>query len=214
MVQAFHDVLFPLSLAMTWRGGLQRQTDIVSQASGYEQRLTRWRHARRRYEIGSGLKTRADLMGLVQFFEARRGPLFGFRFRDPFDASSAVIGQPVTASDQLLGTGDGVTARFPLSKIYGAEAQAYRRPILKPCAGTVLVAVNGQEARQGRDYECDPSTGMVTFYEGALPPANSVVTAGFCFDVPVRFEQDRLDLVFDGYGTSEAPSLSLLELLA
>ena len=52
MVQAFHEVLFPVPLGLAGRGGPQRQTEIVVQASGFEQRLSRWRHARRRYEIG------------------------------------------------------------------------------------------------------------------------------------------------------------------
>ena len=210
MVQAFHEVHFPVPLALAGRGGPQRQTEIAVQASGFEQRLSRWRHARRRYEIGSGLKTRSDLVQLVDFFEARRGRLYGFRFHDPLDGQSGV---PVTSLDQVLGTGDGVTPSFVLRKAYGTGTGAYMRPILKPCAGTVRVAVNGVECVAGSDFICDSTTGLVTFYQGHVPPAQSVVTAGFQFDVPVRFEADIFTINFDALGTSEVPVVTLLELI-
>jgi uncharacterized protein (TIGR02217 family) len=210
MVQAFHEVLFPVPLALTGRGGPQRQTEIAVQASGFERRLSRWRHARRRYEIGSGLKTRSDLMQLVQFFEARRGRLYGFRFHDPLDGQSVV---PITPLDQTIGVGDGVTASFALSKTYGAGVAAYQRPILKPCAGTVRVAINGVECVAGKDFACDSTTGLVTFYAGHVPPAQSVITAGYQFDVPVRFESDVFAVNFDAWGTSEVPVVTLLELI-
>ena len=188
MVQAFHEVLFPVPLALTGRGGPQRQTEIAVQASGFERRLSRWRHARRRYEIGSGLKTRSDLMRLS--------------------------GVPITPFDQTIGVGDGVTASFALSKTYGAGVAAYQRPILKPCAGTVRVAVNGVECGAGKDFACDSTTGLVTFYAGHLPPAQSVITAGYQFDVPVRFESDVFAVNFDAWGTSEVPVVTLLELIS
>ena len=210
MVQAFHEVLFPVPLGLAGRGGPQRQTEIVVQASGFEQRLSRWRHARRRYEIGSGLKTRSDLMQLVHFFEARRGRLYGFRFHDPLDNQSGV---PLTPLDQSLGVGDGVTSSFQLRKAYGLQTGAYLRPILKPCADTVRVAVNGVESMAGRDFICDSTTGVVTFNQGHVPPAQSLVTAGFQFDVPVRFETDVFAVNFDALGTSEVPAVTLLELI-
>ena len=213
MVQAFHEVLFPVPIAMTGRGGPHRHTEIAIQASGFEQRLSRWRHARRRYEIGSGLKTRDDLMQLVHFFEARRGRLYGFRFHDPLDGQSCAVGASVTPLDQILGTGDGVTSSFLLCKAYGTSPWSYMRPILKPCAGTVRVAVNGVECVAGRDFVCDTTSGQITFSQGHSPPVTSVVTAGFQFDVPVRFENDTFDVNFDALGTSEIPVMTLLELL-
>lgn len=213
MPHPFHDVLFPLPLALAGRGGPQRKTEIIILGSGREQRLTRWRHARRRYDIGSGLKTRRDLMLLVEFFEARRGRLYGFRFHDPLDGRSTLSTTAVSSTDQHLGNGDGTTLRFQLRKAYGAGADVYWRPILKPCLGTVRVAVNGVECVEGRDFNCDHTTGQIIFVPAALPPNDALVTAGFVFDVPVRFDSDTLDLAFDALGTGEVPAIALLELL-
>ena len=213
MPHPFHEVLFPFPLALSGRGGPQRKTEIVVQGSGREQRLARWRHARRRYEIGSGLKTRRDLMQLVAFFEARRGRLYGFRFHDPLDGRSTSGTTGVTAFDQILGQGDGATAVFKLRKAYGQGADPYWRPILKPCTGTVQVAVNGVACIEGQDFTCDSTNGQITFTPAALPQAMAVITAGFEFDVPVRFETDTLDLSFDALGTGESTAITLLELL-
>ena len=213
MPQPFHEVLFPVPLALAGRGGPQRKTDIITQASGQEHRLTRWRHARRRYEIGSGLKTRQDLMRLVDFFEARRGRLYGFRFHDPLDGRSTASLSAVTAFDQNLGMGDGSQTVFTLRKAYGEGDALYWRPIVKPCQGTVRVGVNGIELNAGQDFTCDVTTGRITFTPSAIPPPSAVVTAGFEFDVPVRFESDMLDLSFDALGTGESAAITLLELL-
>jgi uncharacterized protein (TIGR02217 family) len=213
MTQAFHDVLFPFPLALAGRGGPQRKTEIVVQGSGHEQRLSRWRHARRRYEIGSGLKTRQDLMRLVDFFEARRGRFYGFRFHDPLDGRSVSGPAAVSALDQNLGVGDGATAQFQLRKAYGQDSAVYWRPILKPCKDTVRVAINGTDCVEGHDFTCDTTNGQITFMPVSIPPKGALVTAGFLFDVPVRFETDTLDLAFDALGTGEVPSIILLELL-
>lgn len=213
MPQAFHDVLFPLPLALSGRGGPQRKTEITVQASGQEQRLARWRHGRRRYEIGSGLKSRQDLMMLVDFFEARRGRLYGFRFHDVLDGCSVAGNKALSATDQILGYGDGVTARFQLRKAYGQDPAIYWRPIRKPCKGTVRVAVNGVELVADRDFSCDTATGQILFAQTCVPSLSSLVTAGFEFDVPVRFENDVLDFAYDALGTGEVPSIMLLELL-
>lgn len=77
----------------------------------------------------------------------------------------------------------------------------------------MLVGVNGIELSAGQDFTCDVTTGRIMFKASAIPPPLAVVTAGFEFDVPVRFETDMLDLSFDAFGTGDSPAITLLELL-
>jgi uncharacterized protein (TIGR02217 family) len=203
---AFHHVRFPLDVALGARGGPERRTDVVTLAGGGEERNSRWRHSRRRYNAGYGIKSRADMAAVLAFFEERRGRLHGFLWRDGLDHSS---GGPVpTALDQEIGTGDGVRTAFQLIKRYGAAFDPYLRPIRKPVAGSVLVAVGGVEAG---GWTLDETTGLVSF---AVPPmAGASVTAGFLFDVPVRFDADRLDIELSSFDGAEVPSIPLVEIL-
>ena len=107
---AFHEILFPLDIALKSAGGPERKTEIVALGSGREERNARWAHSCRRYDAGYGVKTFDALSQVVAFFEERRGQLHGFRWRDRLDHSSAALGAPVSPLDQGIGTGDGTTA--------------------------------------------------------------------------------------------------------
>ena len=204
---AFHPVRFPLDVALGARGGPERRTDVVTLDSGREQRNSRWAHSRRRYNAGYGVKSRADMATVLAFFEERRGRLHGFLWRDALDHSSG--GAVPTAFDQPIGRGDGVETRFALLKRYGAAFDPYLRPITRPVAGSVLVAVGGAERLSG--WTLDSATGVVSF---AAPPANgAAVTAGFLFDVPVRFDTDRLEVELHGFDGAEVPSIPVVEIL-
>ncbi|MET3896727.1 uncharacterized protein (TIGR02217 family) [Devosia sp. UYZn731] len=204
---AFHAVRFPLDVALGARGGPERRTDVVTLASGAEERNGRWRHSRRRYNAGYGVKSRADMQAVLAFFEERRGRLHGFLWRDGLDYSSG--GAVPGASDQRIGTGDGSQTSFQLSKTYGASFDPYLRPITRPVAGSVRVAVAGSELLSG--WTVDVATGVVGF---SVAPANgAAVTAGFLFDVPVRFDTDRLDIELTSFDAAEAPSIPLVEIL-
>jgi uncharacterized protein (TIGR02217 family) len=163
---AFHEILFPLDVALGARGGPERRTEIVTVGSGREERNARWAHARRRWNAGYGVKSLDALSEVVAFFEERRGRLYGFRWRDRLDHSSAPPGLESLPEDQLLGLGDGERVSFQLVKRYGAEHAPYARPIVKPVAGTIRVAVGGVEAEEGEDFNSDPATGLVVFRAG------------------------------------------------
>jgi len=205
----FHDVRFPLEIARGARGGPQRLTEIVTTATGREIRNARWLHARRKYDAGYGIRSFADLAGVVAFFEERRGRLHGFRFRDRLDYSSAAPGQAVAPTDQRIGTGDGATTVFSLVKRYGSAFAPYDRPIVKPVSGTVRVAVSGAERTSG--FSVDAAAGLVTF--ASPPAAGAPVTAGFQFDVPVRFDTDALEIDLSGFESGAIPAIPLIELV-
>src|SRR4051794_27853721 len=183
MTAAFHEVLFPLDIALKSAGGPERKTEIVAVGSGREERNARWAHSRRRYDAGYGVKTLASLQAVVAFFEERRGQLHGFRWRDRLDHSSAAPGAAVSPLDQGIGIGDGAASAFQLVKSYGSGFAPYTREIAKPVAGSVRVAVAGSELA-GSAFSVDTSTGMLTFLAGHIPGAGAAVTAGFLFDVP------------------------------
>ena len=204
---AFHEILFPLDIALGSAGGPERRTEIVALASGREERNARWAHSRRRYDAAYGIRRADDLAAVIAFFEARNGRLHGFRWKDWGDYRSGLPSGPVTPIDQALGTGDGDTTTFHLVKRYESGAQAWVRRIVKPDAGTVRVARAGVEATSG--WSVDATTGVVSF--ASAPAAGVLVTAGFEFDVPVRFDTDRLDVTWDLDRLGSIASIPLVE---
>jgi len=209
---SFHEILFPLDVALKSVGGPERRTDIVSFGSGREERNARWAHSRRRYDAGYGIKTLVELQGVVAFFEERRGQLYGFRWRDRLDCSSALPGAPVSALDQGIGIGDGATANFQLVKTYGSAYAPYQRPIVKPVAGSVRVAVDHVELAGDAAFAIDATTGVVTFLPDHVPAPGVAVTAGFLFDVPVRFDTDYLEVDLSAFTAGAIPKIPLVEI--
>ncbi len=211
MATDFHEVRFPLDVSLGSRGGPVRRTDIVTLASGREHRNSRWAGSRRRYDAGLGVRSIDALHAVVAFFEERRGRLIGFRFRDRIDWRSSSPSREPTPFDQRIGTGDGASRVFQLTKTYGSAHAPYGRPIVKPLGETVRVAVDGDEREVGQAFTCDPTTGIVTL--ASAPPSGAVVTAGFAFDVPVRFDTDELDIDLSAFDAGEIPKIPLIEIV-
>ena len=205
----FIETRLPVRLAFGCTGGVERRTDIVSLASGYEQRSTPWADGRRRYLIGGGVRPLEEAQALVAFFEARRGRLNGFRFQDFADFASSGPGAGITALDQPIGTGDGATTVFPLCKTYGDGEAGYVRPVRKPVAGTVVIAVAGV-ALTPSAFAVDATTGLVTL--AAAPAAGQAITSGFQFDVPVRFDADRIDMTLERFEAARLVAVPLIEI--
>jgi uncharacterized protein (TIGR02217 family) len=211
-MSSFHEILFPLAIALKSAGGPERRTDVVVLGSGREERNARWAHSRRRYDAGYGVKTFEALSQAVAFFEERRGRLHGFRWRDRLDHSSAAPDAAAAATDQAIGAGDGLTATFQLAKTYGGAFSPYRRPIAKPVAGSVQVAVDGIAQAADTAFTVDATTGLVTFLAGHIPASGAVVTAGFLFDVPVRFDTDYLEVDLSAFAAGAIPKIPLVEI--
>lgn len=203
-VAGFHDVLFPLDIGSGAEGGPQFATHVVTTASGHEQRNIGWRSARLGYDLAPGLRSEADVATLLDFFRARRGRAFGFRFHDPADHRSADV---VTAFDQLLGTGDGIQTSFAIVKHYGEDGADEQRRITRPRAESVRVGVDGVELQAGWQLL---ETGLVSF--DIAPSAGALVTAGFVFDVPVRFDSDSLLAATGSWRHGQLGSVPIVEL--
>lgn len=205
---SFDEIRFPPAISRGSTGGPERRTEIVTTASGREERNTRWADSRRRYNAGFGVKSLDDIHAVVAFFEERRGRLHGFRWKDHADFKSCSPQSAVAATDQVIGTGNGVTAAFQLVKCYGTGLRNHLRKITKPEAGTVVVAVNGVATSH---FTVDATTGLVTFANGFIPAAGAIISAGFAFDVPVRFDTDMLSINLHNFGAGDIPEIPVVE---
>lgn len=205
----FHEQRFPANLSLGSTGGPERRTEIVTLNSGFEQRNSPWAQSRRRYDAGVAMRSMDDLDKVLTFYEARRGPLFGFRWKDWADFKTSIPSQEPVYDDQEIGIGNSVQTEFQLCKNYRSGEAVYCREISKPVLNTVYVGVEGVQLFEGEHFECDYTTGIVTFY--APPPEAARVTAGFYFDVPVRFESDRLEISVASFQAGEIPSVPVVE---
>ncbi|CUH80197.1 DUF2460 domain-containing protein [Tropicibacter naphthalenivorans] len=206
---SFHEVRFPADLSFGSVGGPERRTDIVTLTSGHEERNTPWAHSRRRYDAGLGLRSLDDVEALVAFFEARRGQLYGFRWKDWSDYKSCAPSKQISGTDQVIARGDGVTKSFPLIKTYRSGLHSYARPVTKPVKGSVLAAVQDVEMREGVHFTTDVETGILTFVEA--PMKGLEVSAGFEFDVPVRFDTDRINVSVASFRAGQVPDVPVVE---
>jgi uncharacterized protein (TIGR02217 family) len=205
---SFDEVRFPDNISRGARGGPERRTRIVELASGREERNTPWANSRRRYDASYGIRRADDLAAVIAFYEARLARLRGFRWKDWADHKSCLPSQTPAATDQLIGQGDSTATAFQLTKTYSSGLQSYVRVINKPVAGTVFMAVGGVAQTSG--WSVDTTTGIVTF---TVAPANGAsVTAGFEFDVPVRFDSDLLDVTLDIERLGSITSIPLVEI--
>ncbi|WP_086618699.1 DUF2460 domain-containing protein [Erythrobacter tepidarius] len=205
-MDAFDDVLYPLALGRNTAVAPEFSTSIAVTASGHERRNALWSDARLHFDVGPGIRSEAELSELLAFFRARRGPARGFRIMDPFDHSSNGMTGTPTMSDQLIGIGDGLASDFQLTKSYGSGPEPQIRPITRPRPETLLVSID------------DVATSAWTLRAGGVlsffspPPAGAKIRAGFLFDVPVRFAEDRIDISAVNFRAGEAPSIPLIEL--
>ncbi|MBT0957057.1 DUF2460 domain-containing protein [Alphaproteobacteria bacterium KMM 3653] len=206
---SFHEVRFPASLSFGSLGGPERRTEVVTLANGFEERNTPWSHSRRRYDAGMGVRSLDDVSLLIAFFEARRGRLYGFRWKDWADYKTSAAEADPGYLDQQIGVGDGSTRAFKLCRSYASGEASYTRPIVKPVQGSVRMGIEGVEMFEAVHYAVDTATGVVTF--DTPPETGARVSAGFEFDVPVRFDTDQIQTSVANFRAGEVPNVPVLE---
>ncbi|MCA8882330.1 MAG: DUF2460 domain-containing protein [Rhodobacteraceae bacterium] len=204
----FHEVRFPTSLSFGSAGGPERRTEVVTLANGYEERNSPWAQSRRRYDAGMGVRSLDDVAQLIAFFEARQGKLYGFRWKDWADYKSCLPSSDPAPTDQDIGFGDGVTVQFALSKSYTSGAESYARPIAKPVVGSVRVAVDGAELPPAA-FSVDTAAGLISLL--APPTVGAIVSAGYEFDVPVRFDTDHILTSVASFQAGDVPDVPVIE---
>lgn len=205
----FHDIRFPTNLSFGSIGGPERRTEIVALANGFEERNSPWSQSRRRFDAGIGMRSLDDISILLEFYEARAGQLYGFRWKDWSDFKSCKPSLNIDASDQVIGVGDDIATIYQLVKNYQFGEVVQVREINKPLEDRVKIAIGGDEQVLGVDFLVDTETGEITF---TSPPADEApITAGFEFDVPVRFDTDRIEVSVGGFSAGEIPSVPVVE---
>lgn len=194
----FVETQFPTDISYGSSGGPEYSTDVVVTQGGYEQRNINWSQSRARYNVAHGVKSKTQLDMLIAFFRARKGRAIGFRFKDWTD---------YRAVGQQIGIGDGERTQFQLVKHYSSGSTQEYRAIGKPVSGTVVLYLGG--VAQATGYTVNYTTGLVVL---AVAPAEGVVvSADYEFDVPVRFDTDRLAATLDAYGMHSWQDIPLIE---
>ncbi len=205
----FHDVRFPTSLSFGSVGGPARRTEIVTLSNGFEERNSPWSQSRRHFDAGVGMRSLDDLATLIAFFEARSGQLYGFRWKDWSDYKSSLPSENIDPTNQIIGIGDDNSVQFQLVKNYHSGDQFHKRAITKPVQNMVQLAISGDVQIAGVDFSVDYDTGIVEFT--TAPSEGAQITAGFHFDVPVRFDTDRIESSMSAFSAGEIPSVPVVE---
>ena len=192
MSTTFDEVRFPEDISYGSSGGPEYSTDVVILGGGQEQRNQNWEYGLERWNVAYGIKTIAQLQTLLEFFHARAGKAFGFRFKNYLDYTA--VRQECEEID---------STHFQLMKQYISGGRTRQRKIWKPVAGTVDVYVDSAAAESG--WTVDTATGIVTM-NSPISSAETV-TADFEFDIPVRFDSDYLPVQLSEYlaGGAEVP---------
>lgn len=188
---AFDEIQIPLRIGFGSTGGPSFSTEIITVDGGYERRNQNWSQARRHYDASTGLRSAQDVATLSGFFYARAGRARGFRLKDWSEFTSASDGVSAPSfDDQIIGTANGTDTQYPLIKTYSSGSISHAREIKKPVSGTLTIGFDGVEQTSG--WSVDATSGMVTF--ASAPASGVVISAGYEFDVPVRFDTDQLGL--------------------
>jgi len=204
----FHETRFPTDISRGSASVLGRRTDIITLRSGFEERNSVWADSRREYDAGMGLRNINDLYEVIEFWEARLGSLYGFRWKDWADWRSGAPNRDITRTDQAIGTGNGSQTKFQLVKAYTSGPTTYTRNVTKPVEDSTIIDVNGVLVDPA-DYSIDTTTGIVTF--DTAPTSGHVISAGFEFDVPVRFMADKINISVQNFNAGEIPQIDLIE---
>ncbi|MEP2103208.1 MAG: DUF2460 domain-containing protein [Parasphingorhabdus sp.] len=205
-MNAFDDVQFPIAIGRGATVSPRFSTDVVTTLSGHEKRNSDWADARLEFDAGPGVRSEEELRTLISFFRARRGAAKAFRFADPYDHSSNNMVETPTPTDQSIGIGNGEQTRFQLAKSYGEEeGERQQRLITRPVSSSILVAINGALAS---NWSLG-AFGQITF--DSPPPPDAKIEAGFLFDVPVRFAEDRLDVSASTFLAGDILEVRLIE---
>jgi uncharacterized protein (TIGR02217 family) len=193
MATPFVNVAFPDAVARGATGGPTFLTDVVVLGSGEEQRNICWEQAKCKFNIGTGIRTRAQMAAVVAHFRVVMGRAYSFPFKDWADYD---------AVDQLMEPVDATV--YQLVKRYTLGGGQHVRTITKPKIGTVVVTVAGSVVTPAA---IDHLTGTVAF---ASAPA-ATPTASFEFYVPVRFDMDHLPIQVESWDQQTVTQIDLVE---
>jgi uncharacterized protein (TIGR02217 family) len=199
---SFHEVLFPEDISYGSSGGPAFNTTVIELTSGAEQRNINWSEVKANYDVSHGVKTREQMEDLQDFFYARRGKAYGFRFKDWAD---------YTIEDQIIGIGNGTVQSHQAKKTYEPDSgYQYDRIIRKLVPGSVTISINNvvQPAHTVLVYN---DTGLIR-PTSPVPVGQIIRIVSAEFHVPVRFDIDEMKVQHDDFELMSWPSIPLVEL--
>lgn len=188
---------FPEAISQGSEGGTNYSTDVVTVKSGFEARNINWTEARRNYEASFGVRDEEQLFQVLEYFHAMFGRANTFRFKDWGDYNSTRPDLTISATDQTIGTGDGVATAYQLIKSY-TQGLTTQRDIKKPVVDSVLMSIDDVELTEG--FSVDTTTGIVTF-GGSLVITNALDLGG---------GETRIDL--NNHGLSDGTTMYIKNL--
>lgn len=220
----FIDVYLPDGIrAFPWISAPRTNTTITTVASGHEHRNKNWLNPLRKFSSPEAVRCHETIADLHDHWLICSGPFMAFPMRDPFDFASARLRKvneapDVVSTDQVLGVADGLARDFQLKKSYTRSGFSYVRKIRLPIVNTVLVAMNALDPDTANPFlpggpytwSVDRLSGLITF--DPIPQIGIVITAGFFFDVPARFEGDEsFEAIVHAYQVDGFSDLSFFE---
>ena len=206
----FHETRFPEVISWGATGGPGYDTTVVEFDTGKEQRNQNWARARMAWDVSHGVKSQADLDKLIAFFRGRRGRAHGFRYKDLVDFKLEDETLQNSVDDTFVG--DNSTVLFNVVKRYEIVPELPAtsainievRRIFKLRGGasdpltelTLTVKLDGSTVDPA-DYTIDFDAGTVTF--DTAPGTNVVPSIIVEFDVPARFEVDKMAISIEDF---------------
>ncbi len=198
----FHNTRFPEDVSWGSSGGPHFKTQIFESFRGFEKRNVDWAQPIMKFNVAYGVKTDVQTLSVLNFFNARQGRAYGFRYKNwgNYRIQSAAIA-----------TGDGLSTRLPMWKFYGFQGARMYKRLRKIVVGSVtnvgVGAVGGMV--EGVDYNIDYDAGEIAlnFAPGYGIP---VYAETLEFDEPVRFEDDSMQAIIDGFNNQSLTDLGLI----
>ena len=202
---SFHNVRLPEDVERNAVGGRSFRTDVKTLFSGRERRNVEWARARGDWDIGYGIQYLTELETVRDFFYARKGKAYGFRFKDWSDYT---IGDNITDTEQNVGVGDGIIASFDVFKRYTDAGGTYDHPATRLVSGTIRYFESGTEVFS--NWSVDINTGVIT--RSPVLPDTIIVGVIVEYDMPVRFLTDKLDINLKVFNVGSIPAIPVQEL--
>ncbi|AHX04276.1 DUF2460 domain-containing protein [Ehrlichia japonica] len=195
----FHEIRFPEDISYGSTGGPEFSTNIIETNNRSEYRKINISHPRNKYNVMHNIKSKDQLLRLINFFYIHKGKAIGFRFKDWSDYK---------AKKQPLGIGNNQQKIFQIIKTYSIDQYSYIRTITKPVINTVKIYYNNTVKADG--FSVNFSNGQIEF---GTPPHNGIkIYADYEFDVPVRFDSDYLPCSIDNYKEYNCNNIALIEI--
>jgi len=218
---AFNDIRLPIEVERGAVGGPGFKTTVLQLESGFEQRNVDWSQIRGEWDISYGLMNmdnnglQTAVEDILHFFIVNRGKGDGWRFKDWSDYRIGTVSNP-TNDNQRIGLGDDAQTVFQVFKQYSFGGLTYDRTLKKLVSGQVVVLLDN--VVQGSGFTIDLTLATITFSvapasTGGTGPGGEVsVEVALEFDIPVRFDEDRLKISVETSLAGQIPPIPIIEL--